>query len=74
MITKDNILQKLKELINIDYFSKAIISNPIKKGENLPKKIDIKKIILKNKPCFQFTYYIDKKVTHENIEDSNIIL
>lgn len=29
MITKDNILYKLKEFINIDYFIKAIISNPI---------------------------------------------
>ncbi|WP_250278204.1 class I SAM-dependent methyltransferase [[Clostridium] colinum] len=74
MITKDNILEKLKDFINIDYLTKAIISNPIKKGENLPKKIDIKKITLKNKIYFQFSYYIDKKVIHENIEDSNIIL
>ena len=74
MITKDNILEKLQEFINIDYFSKTIISNPIKKSEELPKKIDIKKIMLKDKICFQFTYYIDKKVTHENIEDANIIL
>ena len=74
MITKDNILIELNNFINIDYLSKAIISNPIKKAEDLPKKIDIKKIILKNKPCFQFSYYIDKKVIHENIEDNSIIL
>lgn len=74
MITKDNILYKLKEFINIDYFIKAIISNPIKKSEDLPKKIDIKKIMLKNKLYFQFIYYIDKKVIHENIEDSSLIL
>lgn len=74
MITKDNILIELNNFINIDYLSKAIISNPIKKGEDLPKKIDVKKIILKNKPCFQFSYYIDKKVIHENIEDNSIIL
>ena len=30
--------------------------------------------MIKNKPCFQFSYYIDKKVIHENIEDSSIIL
>lgn len=74
MITKDNIVKKLQDFINIDYFAKAIISNPIKKGENLPKKIDIKKIMLKNEPCFQFVYYIDKKVIHENIQDSSLIL
>lgn len=74
MITKDNILYKLKEFINIDYFIKAVISNQIKKDEDLPKKIDIKRIMLKNKPCFQFIYYIDKKVIHENIEDSSLIL
>ena len=74
MITKDNILYKLQDFINIDDFIKAIISNPIKKSENLPKKIDIKKIMLKNKLYFQFIYYIDKKVIHENIEDSSLIL
>lgn len=30
--------------------------------------------MLKNKPCFQFAYYIDKKVIHENIEDDKVIL
>ena len=74
MITKDNILYKLQDFINIDDFIKAIISNPIKKSEDLPKKIDIKKIMLKNKLYFQFIYYIDKKVIHENIEDSSLIL
>ena len=74
MITKENILEKIQSFINIDYLTKAIISNPIKKTQDLPKKIDIKKIIIKNKPCFQFSYYIDKKVIHENIEDSSIIL
>ena len=47
MLTKDNVLEKLKELINVDYFVKAVISNPIKKGEDLPKKIDIKKNYVK---------------------------
>lgn len=74
MITKDNILYKLKEFINIDYFIKAVISNQIKKDEDLPKKVDIKRIMLKNKLYFQFIYYIDKKVIHENIEDSSLIL
>lgn len=74
MIAKEHILNELTKFVDIDYFVKAIISNPIKKGENLPKKIDIKKIMLKNKPCFQFAYYIDKKVIHENIEDDKVIL
>lgn len=74
MIAKEHILNELTKFVDIDYFVKAIISNPIKKGENLPKKIDIKKIMLKNKSCFQFAYYIDKKVMHENITDDKIIL
>lgn len=74
MITKENILEEIQSFINIDYLIKAIISNPIKKTQDFPQKIDIKKIMIKNKPCFQFSYYIDKKVIHENIEDSSIIL
>ncbi len=74
MLTKENILEKLNQFINMQYFSKAIISNPIKKNETLPKKVDIKKIMLKNKICYQFAYYIDKKVTHENIEDSSQVI
>ena len=56
MLTKENILEKLNQFINMQYFSKAIISNPIKKNETLPKKVDIKKIMLKNKICYQFAY------------------
>ncbi len=74
MITKDNILVELKDFININYLKKIVISNPIKKGEGLAKKIDINKIVLKNKHYFQFSYYIDKKVIHENLEDIDIIL
>lgn len=74
MITKENIIKKLQDFIDINCLTKAIISNPIKKSEDLPKKVDIKKITLKNKTCFQFSYYIDKKVIHENIEDEAIIL
>ena len=74
MITKDDILTELKKIINIDCLTKAIISNPSKKDENLPKKVDINKIILKDKYCFQFSYYIDKKVIHENIENINIVV
>lgn len=73
MITKDNVLQNLNKFIDANYFVKAVISNPIKKDINAPKKIDIKKIILKNKPCFQIAYYIDKKVIHENVQDIDIL-
>lgn len=38
MLTKDNVLEKLKELINVDYFVKAVISNPIKKVKICLKK------------------------------------
>lgn len=44
MIAKEHILNELAKFVDIDYFVKAIISNPIKKGENLPKKLTLKKL------------------------------
>lgn len=73
MITKENILKDLSKFIDENYFVKAVISNPIKKDISSPKKIDIKKIILKNNPCFQISYYIDKKVIHENLKDISVL-
>lgn len=60
-------MQQLKDALKNEKIKKAVISNPFKKGENEPFKILIELIILKGKKCYQFSYYIDKKVVHKNI-------
>lgn len=53
---------------------KITISNPIKKTEGEPHKIVAEKVTLKDKEVFQFSYYIDKKVVHENTADNGVIV
>lgn len=47
---------------------KIILSNPMKRNEEKPHKISAEKIKLKDKQVFQFSYFIGKKVVHENFE------
>lgn len=71
MYNKSDALSQITSIIDTNYFIKAIISNPIKKSSELPKKIEIKKIILKGETAFQITYFINNQVTHENINNIN---
>lgn len=59
--------EKLLNIINFEYFYKAIISNPIKKGEGTCFKAVISKTFLKKCEGFQISFFTDGKVTHENI-------
>lgn len=70
METKETLYSKLNLLINIENLSKVILSNPIKKSNELPKKVVIEKILLKNIETFQISYFIQNQVKHENIEKS----
>lgn len=67
MESKKNIAADIENLINIKDMSKAVISNPISKSDDSIIKIDIKKILMNNKECFQFSYYTKKQVKHTNI-------
>lgn len=60
-------VDKINEIVDLEYFVKAIISSPIKKGEKIATKIEITKIMLKDKEAFQIAKYIDNKVLHQNI-------
>lgn len=74
METKEMILNKIYNLIDISYLNKIILSNPIKKSDNFPKKINIKRVLIKDTLNFQISYFIDQKVVHENIANEGIIL
>ncbi len=67
----NSLIDKLKKNINFSLFDKAVLSNPIKKGEGLCFKAVVTKILLQKEESFQISYYIDKKVVHENLKPSS---
>ena len=62
-----NAKKRLRELLNTNDIERVIISSPIKKSDDLAYKIDICKIEVKKRTCFQFSYYKKTSVKHENI-------
>lgn len=71
MDTKETLIKKLEKLINIENISKIIFSNPIKKNNEIAKKIVIEKILLKNVANFQICYFIENQVKHKNLEEKD---
>lgn len=49
-----------------------IISNPKIKGENVPAKIKIRPVMLKNNLTYQATRYVGKQVMHENYDEFSV--
>ncbi len=62
-----SIKEKILNTIDFDFFNKAVLSNPFKKGEGVCFKAVVSKISIKGGEGFQISYFTDKKVTHENI-------
>ena len=59
--------KKLINLIDFDFFDKAVISNPLKKGEGICFKAVLSKTEVRRGQGVQIAYFIDQKVVHENI-------
>lgn len=73
MLDFNSILDKLKAIIVVNDLCRATLSNPINKSEG--EKISLSRILLKDKEYFQLAFYINNKVTHENIPaDSELII
>lgn len=72
MYDKQEAVSYISSIIREEDFNRAILSNPITKSVDVPKKIEIKKVLIKNIINYQVTYFIDKQVTHENIEADKI--
>ncbi len=67
-----NAKKRLRELLNTNDIERVIISSPIKKSDDLAYKIDICKIEVKKRTCFQFSYYKKTSVKHENIFEDEL--
>ncbi len=63
----NSIKKKLLKSVDFEFFDKAILSNPFKKGNGICFKAVISKTLINGKEGFQISYFIDKKVVHENI-------
>lgn len=73
MLDKIQLANKLREDVGEDIL-KITLSNPLKKSDELPHKTVIERLKNKDKEFFQFAYYIEKKVVHENSEENGIII
>lgn len=69
-----NTAEKIIKIINVSEINKVVISNPILKNDEISHKVIVKKIILKDEECFQFSFYIGKKVIHQNSFEKDIKL
>lgn len=70
----NNLDELLKETISKKSFIFAVLSNLKSKTEESYNKVDIKPVLIKEEIKFQFTYYYQSKVIHENLEPSNAIV
>ncbi len=61
------IKKKLLSTIDFDFFDRAVLSRPLKRGEGICFKAVVSKTAVKGGEGFQISYFIDKKVIHENI-------
>lgn len=63
----EKVVEMLKELLEEDKLSKAILSDKEKRSDIEYSKVNIKPVIIKGIRKYQFEYFIDNKVVHENV-------
>jgi SAM-dependent methyltransferase len=73
MYNSSEIITELSRIIDVDMFESAVVSNPIKKGEEFGSKLKITRISLKGNVCFQFSEFVGKKVIHKNYTPEELI-
>lgn len=73
MLDKRELKSQIENIIDENMIESAIISNPLKKGEDKPVKVKITSILLKGKLSYQVSKYIGQKVIHKNIEPDFVI-
>lgn len=61
------------EIIKNDSLIDALFSNVRRKSETPYSKINIRPVLIKNQPHYQFEYIFPTKVTHENIPKEDFI-
>lgn len=65
----ESALERLNKIFN--KIQNGVISNPIKKGQGVPTKVKLERILLKNEEYIQFSTFVDNKAIHENIQQTD---
>ena len=73
MLNTKEVIIELNKILDINKIGSVVISNPIKKDKDIANKVKVSSIMLKDKPVYQLSIYIDDKVIHRNIEPIFII-
>ncbi|MDO4302216.1 MAG: SAM-dependent methyltransferase [Clostridia bacterium] len=73
MLDKRELKNQLENIIDKKLIESVSISNPLKKGENIPAKVKISSVIIKNQLAYQVSEYIGQKVIHKNIEPETVV-
>ena len=73
MLDKSEVVREIESIVNINKIESAVISNPVKKGGEMPFKIKISPVMLKGRLMYQMSEYAGQKVMHKNVPPENII-
>ena len=73
MLNTKEVINELKNIIDINTISAVTISNPIKKTEGMAVKAKVKPVTVKGELMYQLSSFVGDKVYHRNITPSEII-
>lgn len=73
MLNTKEVINELKNLININKIYAVTISNPLKKSEGMAVKVKVKPVIVKGRLMYQLSSFVGDKVYHKNVMPEEII-
>ncbi len=73
MLNTKEVINELKNKINIYEVSSAVISDPVKKTEGTASKVKVKPVMVKGELMYQLSSFVGDKVYHKNIKPDEII-
>ncbi|GIP16327.1 methyltransferase [Paenibacillus montaniterrae] len=71
--SENQLRQELAEAVEQDTLYQAVLSSPKAKGNEVPQKVIVRPIQLKNGLVYQFESYYVNKVLHENVSASQTV-
>lgn len=71
--SENQLRQELTEAVEQDTLYQAVLSSPKAKGNEVPQKVIVRPIQLKNGLVYQFESYYVNKVLHENVSASQTV-
>lgn len=63
----DEVRALMEQVINCGSLIDLVLSNARQKGQGLPHKASVRPVLLKGDLLYQFAFYVEKQVLHENL-------